>query len=206
MWYIIAAVLLVGASSLVGLNRYMSGGVTKSGGLQGLVQGIDFRSLSDSEIDQLLERLESEDPPDRVMGAMCYAAMAYPEVAEYICPVCGEKTLYSGYETAMIEWQLQGMRRMAENIDDMTDFPVMLDETQFCHFCSGGDIPNPSLVLRVMRSDSMEIENTVSSTDLSMLESFLQGNLYYFTSNDSQEPLREHADRLRQLLGFPMED
>ncbi len=203
MWYILAAVLIVGASSVLGLSRSGGAGLWKSGTGTGSVAGISFQSLSADEINALLEKLESTEPPESVMGAMCYAPMAYPEVAEYICPVCGEKTLYRGYETALIEWELPGLRRMAENIDGLTDFQVVLDESQFCGFCSGVEAADPRVLLRVSTSDSTEVVNSVSSTDLRMLESFLQGNLYYLTSNDGQEPLQDYAHRIRQLLGIP---
>jgi hypothetical protein len=203
MWYILAAVLIVGASSVLGFSRSSGAGLSKSGTETGTILGISFQSLSAEEINALLERLESREPPESVMGAMCYAPMAYPEVAEYICPVCGEKTLYRGNETALIEWELPGLRRMAENIDGLTDFHVVLDESQFCGFCSGEEFADPCVLLRVSTSDSSEVVNSVSSMDLRMLESFLQGNLYYLTSNDGQEPLQDHAERIRQLLGIP---
>lgn len=202
MWYILGAVLVVGVSTVLGFGRTGGSGVLKSGSGTGAVVGISFQSLSLAEVDALLDRLESMEPPERVMGAMCYAPMAYPEVAEYVCPVCGEKTLYNGTQCAMIEWELPGMRRMAQSIDSLTDFSVLLDESQFCHFCSDTDADVPATLLRVSTSDSTEVVNRVSSMDLRMLEGFLHGNLYYLTSNDSQEPLRDHSDRIRQLLGL----
>ncbi|MBN2586322.1 MAG: hypothetical protein JXA64_09320 [Candidatus Fermentibacteraceae bacterium] len=201
MWYILGAVLVVGLSMVFGLGR-TGAGLQKTGSGAGPILGVSFQSLSLAEIDMLLDRLESMEPPERVMGAMCYAPMAYPEVAEYVCPVCGEKTLYSGYLCAMIEWELPGMRRMAGSIDSLTDFVVVLDERQFCHFCSDTEAENPVALLRVSTSDSTEVVNSVSSMDLRILEGFLTGNLYYLTSNDSQEPLKGHAERIRQLLGL----
>ena len=202
MWYILGAVLVVGVSTVLGLGRTGGAGLHKGGSGTGAILGVSFQSLSLSEIDLLLDRLESMEPPERVMGAMCYAPMAYPEVAEYICPICGEKTLYSGNQCSMIEWELPGMRRTAVSIDSLTDFSVSLDESQFCHFCSETEAEVPATFLRVWTSDSTEVVNRVSSMDLRILEGFLHGNLYYLTSNDSQEPLRKHAERIRQLLGL----
>jgi hypothetical protein len=202
MWYILGAVFLVGVSTAVGFSRTGGTGLQKTGSGPGSILGISFPSLSMEEIDVLLDRLECMEPPERIMGAMCYAPMAYPEVAEYVCPVCGEKTFYSGYLCTLIEWELAGLRRMAGSIDSMTDFSVVLDERQFCHYCSTEEVENPSVLLRVSTSDSTEAVNIVSSMDLRMLESFLRGNLYYLTSNDSQEPLQDHSERLRQLLGL----
>ncbi|MCK5132026.1 MAG: hypothetical protein KAR40_07740 [Candidatus Sabulitectum sp.] len=50
-------------------------------------------TLSVAQVNFLLARLESEEPPTQTMGVMCYEAMILPSVAEYICPVCGDKTL-----------------------------------------------------------------------------------------------------------------
>jgi len=163
-------------------------------------------TVSVEQINILLSRLESTEPPEQVMGAMCYEPMSAPAVAEYICPVCGEKTVYNYSQSAFINWELAGCRRMADSINIHTDFEVVLDERQFCDFCSpDSSSDEPSLLLRVTYSDSTEVVNTVNVTDLLMLDSFLQGNLYYTTSNDGQMPLQSYSGRMRELLGLEKE-
>jgi hypothetical protein len=206
MWYIITAVLVIGASGVFGYSRARTAGLLKAPSPGNIMTHMDFGKLSPEEINVLLSRLESEEPPDPAMGAMCYSPMQIPDSAEYICPICGEKTIYTGYETQFIEWTLPGMRRMAESIDSLTEFHVALDETQFCSFCSDTTYQDPQVILRVTLLDSSEIENPVSPTDLRMLDSFLRGRLYYLTDNDAQVPLQENADRLRELLGVPEEN
>jgi len=44
--------------------------------------------------------------------------------------------------------------------------------------------------------------NRVSISDLRKLDSFLQGRLYWVTDNDGQEPLKEDAELIRELLGL----
>ncbi|MBN2586125.1 MAG: hypothetical protein JXA64_00130 [Candidatus Fermentibacteraceae bacterium] len=203
MWYIFAAVILIAATSAFGLSRTKGGPPGEYQLLEKVLDRVTLSSLSMEQVNGLLARLQLQEPPEPVMGAMCYEAMAYPAVAEYICPVCGEKTIYDDYNTPFIEWELQGCRRMAEFINGITEFQVTLDERLFCDFCSPDREGDPALLLRVASTDSTETVNSVTVYDLRLLESFLQGRLYYLTENDSQLPLREHADRLRELLGVP---
>lgn len=55
--------------------------------------------MSDFPREDLRRRLEdlarSEPPTDLSHGAMCYEMTGPPEVAEYLCPVCGQKTMYA---------------------------------------------------------------------------------------------------------------
>ncbi len=201
MWYILAAVALLATSGVYGFSRLRNDGAEKSHLVSRVFDRITFRSLTMDQINILLARLEREEPPDPVMGAMCYQAMAYPLVAEYICPVCGEKTIYSDLQTGFIEWELQACRRMVESINEYTEFDITLDEILFCDFCSESSDEEPTLLLRVASTDTAETVNSISIHDLRILESFLQGNLYYLTFNESQYPLLDCSDRIRQLLG-----
>ena len=202
MWYIAAVAGMVVAGTLAGVIRSKGVDTVKEGPVSNLIDSASIKSLSMEQVSFLLARLEREEPPEPVFGAMCYEMMGAPLVAEYICPVCGEKTLYEDYQTAFIEWELQGARRLAESIDSITEFTITLDETLFCDFCSEQDEQNPGLLLRVVPPEGEDVVNSVSLTELRMLDSFLQGRLYYLTDNDSQEPLQDHADRLRRLLGL----
>jgi hypothetical protein len=201
MWYILAGVVLLTVSGAFGFSRLRNVYPDKSQLVNRIVDRVTFKSLTMDQINILLARLEREEPPEPIRGAMCYEAMAYPAVAEYVCPICGEKTIYNDQLTAFIEWELQGCRRKAELINEYTEFEVILDESMFCDFCSGVSDEEPVLYLRVLSSDSTETVNPVSIHDLMILESFLQGNLYYTTSNDGQEPLQDYSERIRVLLG-----
>jgi len=201
MWYIVVAAVLLMASGAFGFSRLRNTSQEKSQLVNRIVDRVTFESLTMDQINILLARLEREEAPEPVRGAMCYEIMASPAVSEYVCPICGEKTIYSDQLTAFIEWELQGCRRKADLINEYTEFEVMLDETMFCDFCSNGSGDEPVLYLRVLSSDSTETVNPVSVFDLTILESFLQGNLYYTTFNDGQQPIQEYSDRIRVLLG-----
>jgi len=162
----------------------------------------DLGSISWDEVEILLDRLESEKLPEAVMGAMCYGAALYPEVAEYTCPACGEKTEYTNSQTQFIEWELQGCRRLFDGISGAAEMDLVLDETRFCSFCTPSENETPSLYLLLTREDGTVVRNQIGQHDLMILESFLRGRLYYFTWNDGQEPLQPYADRIRTLLGI----
>ncbi len=214
MWYVAGACVVVLLSAVAGLSKVKPETVEKS------ITPLDaitaatmldispeaLMTLSATQVNILLTRLENEEPPEQMMGAMCYEMMAAPEVSEYICPVCGDKTIYNYSQSAFIEWELEGCRRMAESINANTDFEIVLDEALFCDFCSpdaGED--EPEMLLRVTYEDGKEVVNRIYVTDLRKLDSFLQGNLYYFDSVDSQIPLMDSAVRIRELLGLEEE-
>lgn len=198
MWYLPVLIVVLAAGTAFGFSR-----IRNSKQPADIGTGIRSTvSLSMDEIGLLLAVLEKEEAPDPVMGAMCYAPTSEPESAEYICPVCGEKTVYNNYQTWFLGRELYEARRLAELIDDSTEFSVVLDETLYCDYCSEEDGTDPSLVLRVTNDDGLETANRVTLTDLRMLDSFLQGRLYWVTSNDGQQPLREHGERMAELLGI----
>ena len=160
-----------------------------------------LRSLSRQDLHQLLARLEQEEPPEAIRGAMCYRVAGPPSVAEYTCPVCGEKTVYTDELTGFIENRLESARRLAAAVDSATVFSVKLDETAFCSSCSRDSLRTPGLFIVV--DDTLR--SPVSETDLRMLHGFVQGNLYWSTETDDRLPLRDHAARLAALLGLPAE-
>ncbi len=214
MWYIAGACAVVLLSAVAGLSKVKPGFEEKS--IRPLdaitaatmldISPEDIMTLSATQVNMLLTRLDNEEPPEQMMGAMCYEMMAAPEVSEYICPVCGEKTIYNYSQSAFIEWELEGCRRMADSINANTDFEIILDEALFCDFCSpdAGD-DEPEMLLRVIHQDGTEVVNTIYITDLRKIDSFLQGNLYYFDSTDGQIPLHGSAERIRELLGLEEE-
>ncbi len=87
----------------------------------------------------LLERVEREETPDVVMGAMCYRTAAVPERAEYICPVCGGRTWYGGQAAYTLTREADSMRRAMLEINGTPYFQAFLDESAFCSTCSGAD-------------------------------------------------------------------
>ncbi|MFO7627702.1 MAG: hypothetical protein R6V62_10610 [Candidatus Fermentibacteraceae bacterium] len=148
----------------------------------------------------LLSRVEREEAPDFVMGAMCYSPVALPERVEYVCPVCGERTFYGQYEGSFVQWELPAMRRMVEEMEGNGFFELLLEET-FCGHCTAGD-PTGEARLLVVYAEGDTVRTPVCLNDLQMLEGLVRGELSYTQSNDSQSPLRSSLDRLRTILGM----
>lgn len=201
MWYIAAALAgIAAAGAFAGVVR------TRSQGEDPLPASADsLKKLSLEEINILLARLQREEPPEVIHGAMCYRVAGPPSVAEYTCPECGEKTIYDNHQTAFVEFQLNTARRLAESINSSTEFQVILDETRFCAFCSGDTAEEARLELRVLTPEGEEVLNAVNLTDLRMLDSFLKGNLYWLNETDARMPLKDHIGRMRMLLGLSEE-
>lgn len=177
-------------------------GVRGAGSLKGPMRVVRALNSGRERVKLLLERVENEESPEFVMGAMCYAPMAFPERVEYVCPVCGERTFFSFSEAGLLQWDIHAMRRLVEEMKDNSYFEAALLET-FCGNCHPGEIPGVSLRLVYAMGDT--VVTPVTLTDLQMVSALIQGRLSYFTGNDSQAPLKEHADRLRAILGMEQE-
>ena len=206
MPYAIILALLLAVATALGAVRHTTrqGNTLNILGIE--VKLSDLGSISWDEVDTLLNRLQSQEQPEPVYGAMCYEAVALPLVAEYLCPVCGEKTLYNEYDTWFIEYELQGCRRIFDEIAGASEIVIELDETRYCQACTPDEGEEPALILTLTLEDGTFISNRVSEFDLRILESFLKGRLFYITSNDGEQPLQPYSGRIRELLGLPAEE
>jgi len=161
---------------------------------------------SRADIAARLKKLADAPPPKELsMGAMCYEMMAPPERAEYVCPDCGEKTLYANATDGrgipeFISWTLPACR---ESVRKIRDLAVTLDESAYCAKCSP-DAKTPRLALVVKYPDGSEhrTEN-VTARDLTLLVEFTTGALKHDAGQQGEEPLAKHLPRLRELLGSP---
>lgn len=151
------------------------------------------------DIRRLLERVELEEAPAYVPGAMCYGPMAHPERAEYICPVCGERTLYGSPEAWFLQNDIHNMRRMAEGLSETGYFEAFLEET-FCSFCNPGVQGSVRLVIVYEEGDT--VKTVVNLQDLSMIQGLLRGGLVFPGGTDDLLPLKDRVDRLRTILGI----
>jgi len=148
----------------------------------------------------MLSRIEREPAPDQIMGAMCYEPMAVPNRADYVCPVCGERTLYGYPEGYFILESIPPMRRIIEEMEGNDFFSATLEET-YCGVCHPGDsLRGVTLVIAYPEGDT--VRTTATLHDLRILQGFISGELSYTDSYDALLPLRGNTDRLRTLLGI----
>jgi hypothetical protein len=163
------------------------------------------QGLSRDETKARLKKLSESPPPkDLKMGAECYKVAMPPDRAEYLCPVCGERTLFvsekgRNADAAFITRELPDCRRLIKEIKGLD---VELDESQFCKKCSPS-AKNPSLILIVRyRGQNAPFKCAhIDRDDLVLLREFAEGKDRHRDSYDFETPLKEHIKRLNELLG-----
>jgi len=165
-------------------------------------------SLSRKEITERLKKLAKSPPPkDLKMGAMCYDMAGPPDRVDYVCPRCGEKTLYTNNDknrivsTFFLEYELSECRRLARDIKGIT---VELDEHEFCRKCSPG-VKEPAMILKVRYSGRTDAAVTrgITRNDLKLINEFLSGSDRHTGEQGRETPLNQYMKRLQQLLGMP---
>lgn len=176
------------------------------------------RYMTAESIRAQLEKISKKPPPKNLaMGAMCYKVAAPPDRADYICPNCGEKTLYASQPSSdpnavLQSWEviiaiareLESSRRLVQQIDKLD---ITLDESQFCKHCKP-DIQAPKLGLVIRYGDRPEPHDVwqFSQNDLLMLKAFSEGKLKFEGTNDTECDLKRMLPRLEQLLGVKLDE
>ncbi len=149
----------------------------------------------------LLERVEREDAPELIRGAMCYRTAALPNRCEYLCPSCGTRTWYSGDEAGFLAREAEAMRRAMADLEDTPYFRAFLDESAFCSSCASGDTAQvPRFILTLVYAEGDTVRTPVGLYDLQILEGLVRGELSFTDSYDARIPLKDMTDRLRTML------
>lgn len=205
MWNIIIFVVL-GLFFLLEITGCFS---NKSKGTSGSELDSNSLTLKDSikgkvtkeEMQKKLKHLSNSPAPSNLkQGAMCYEVAGPPARAEYVCPVCGEKTLYTDDFTSFIQYDLQGCRYSVSKIKGID---AELDESQFCKKCSP-DVINPSMCLEYSYSGDTAKQKIcdISENDLELLVEFTNGSKIHTGFNGTEYPLKEYVGRLEKLLSI----
>ena len=165
-------------------------------------------TASNAEIEQMLRKIETSPAPEPKMGAMCYRVSMPEPITEYVCPVCGEKTVYPigerGWSSPlhMLE-PLQVLQSAANQAAAGKQASVTLDERQFCRKCLPDFTNAPQAVLVVKLPDGQEQRTPeFSITDFQILRDFFSGKAEVTGGNDFETPLKNDLSRLRELLGL----
>ena len=169
------------------------------------------RDKNDSAIDQLqridlnskLEQLpEIPAAKDRPVSAMCYDTASPLDRVQYICPACGEMTLYNSTFGDNIS-ELSTYRQLVKKI---TKMDVRLDESQFCKKCSP-NIKNPQYCLLVKDVKSNKTHKTcnITENDILLIYEYSEG-IKEHNNGYIKAPLKNYEDRLEELLGAPIQN
>ncbi|GEM_PF-599325 len=167
-------------------------------------------SLSKEEIVQRLKKLSQSPPPkDLKMGAKCYDMAGPPARIDYVCPRCGEKTLYTNdskdrrASTFFLQYELSECRRMAKDIQAIS---IELDEHEYCRKCSPGT-KEPLLILKVRYpgKEGVTVTRGITKDDLKLIREFIAGSDRHEGEQGREAALKQYLPRLQQLLGAPGE-
>ncbi|MFH0864669.1 MAG: hypothetical protein V1904_00635 [Bacteroidota bacterium] len=202
MWYIITAVIIVGGALFTGLfgcanqSKSVGNNTDSNQTLFDTIKGM----FSKQQIKEKLEALSNSPAPDVLKnGAMCYKVAAPPNRTEYVCPVCGERTVHTDNMARFIERELPVCRTLADSISGIE---LALDEKSFCKKCSP-EVKDPSLCIKTKFAGETT-ENTlcdIDSDDMQLLYEFMKGKLTHKDDYDNETPLKNYMERLNQLLG-----
>jgi hypothetical protein len=165
--------------------------------------------FSKNQIDQKLKHLaETSAPTNLSFGAMCYEMAARDNsVLEYVCPICGEKTIYKrnkdSEKFSYIDSQIWNIYSCRQEIEKVKGINIKFDEKEFCSKCSP-KTERPKLFLLVNiagQKDTTKISN-FSYMDIRILNEFLNDKLVHKTDNDGETALVNNIDRIKELLGI----
>jgi len=177
-----------------------------------------MKSLDRAAVRVLLKRLaDAPAPQGTARGAMCYVAAPPPHRADYVCPKCGERTVYDGskataetpYEREIpeiVEWEIPSCRRVFEELRKVAGDAMVFDESQFCRKCSP-KVVLPKLVLHISyKGEKVREIEKIDGSDLRILTDFLSGKLLTESRGDETTPLKHDLPRLQELLGVTPHD
>lgn len=156
--------------------------------------------LPEELIAKLDELAQQPAPEDLQPGAMCYSMAAPPDREEYICPACGERTLYATVGSCSKVCEVPAARDTARRL---SRYGVSIDETSFCKHCSP-ETKGPQIALLVRYADGEQhrVED-VARADLQLVEDFFAGHGIHEGGMGRQWPLKNQLKRLAQLLLAP---
>jgi hypothetical protein len=207
MWYIIA--IIIASSGLI------LGFISCSSGITRITDNIDTsqsinpmdsikKQLTREEILQKLALLAQKKVPDELnQGAMCYKVAAIPNRAEYICPVCGHKTLYNDDKAVFINNDLPVCRSIAPTL---VEIDCKLDESQFCKKCHPEVTGEPDLCITTHYKGE-EKENRacgITREDMVLLQEFFSGKVTHSDDYDYETPLKDKMEKIFNLLGIDL--
>jgi len=209
MEYIAIAVAAFFIAILIGITG-VKAQTEKQKGVSPEITLTEAKNVKRADIQQRLQKLADSKPPAvNKTGAMCYSTAAPPQKVQYICPKCGEKTLYTlakeneeGSDWRLnnfIEYELDFCRREAKAIKGIS---LSLDESQFCKKCTP-DLKSPKLAVVVNYEGEKKPHRVegITRSDLQLIAEFLSGSDVHTDEYDCETPLKKHVKRLSELLG-----
>jgi len=84
-------------------------------------------------------------------GAMCYDPVSSVHFVDYVCPYC-DHTMEEKYDS----WVIYNINKIDEVVSLIKDlgYDVVLDQTEYCSYCSQKEIVNPELIFKIRFSEA----------------------------------------------------
>jgi hypothetical protein len=184
-----------------------------------VVTTTDMKTLDRKAIKLLLKNIVNSPAPKNLkQGATCYKTAMPPNRADYICPKCGERTLY---DDSSLDWKqpnahlkahardvllyIPACRREFEQLRKITKDAIVFDESQFCRKCSPNTV-NPKRMLHIFYSDGTKYDfENINSSDLRELHDLFEGKMVTKGENDSEFAMQQCLTQIQKVLGIKME-
>jgi len=193
MWYNIIFIAIVFIIAFVGFTSYsLAKGDTKS-------NESAFEQLSKIDYANKLEQLPNNPDLYREPEGMCYSSPPPMERVEYICPVCGEKTVYH----TSFSYDFDNLQNYRDKVNRITKIDVKLDESQFCRKCTPKQSQREFRLL-VKYNNAKKAHKTcgIAIDDINLLYEYSEG-IKEHTTWYNKKPLIEYRGRIEELLGAP---
>jgi hypothetical protein len=203
MWYAIA-LIIVSAGLIIGMKGCLPGG----NGLgdftpnDSLFYPADssFGNASRADVERRLKALSNSPVPAELNpGAMCYEMSVPPDRNEYVCPKCGQKTIYTNTSLFSIIDDAKSCRLIVANIKNLT---LRLEEKNFCQYCDPDTnaAPSMTLYLKYKGEEKEEVIKDVSKESLELIWAFMNGQTTLASFNERETPLKEYIDQISSIL------
>ncbi len=160
-------------------------------------------SVASTSREEMVRRLqalaESPAPAELSPGAMCYEMAAPPERIEYICPKCGQKTIYTKSDAYSMVQDANACRQLVANIKGLD---LRLEEINFCHHCYPKTTEDPKMVLYIRYKGETQEQKVeaINSYKLSLIYAFMTGQTTYAGDYGQEAPLKNYIKEISDIL------
>lgn len=151
--------------------------------------------------DRLMALAESKAPEELNPGAMCYEVAMPPDRKEYVCPVCGEKTIYTNESQFSIIDNVNSCRSWITSIRGLD---LRLEEYNFCHHCQPdtNQVPGYKIFIRYKGEPNEEELKNAGAGSLQFIYEFMNGDKTHSDYYDNETPLKDYIGTISGFFGI----
>jgi len=177
--------------------------------LGALVAGGCSDNKQKQEIEKLLVDFAEKKLPENYKMSACHGdGFGPPPRIEYVCPICGVKSILKNKVESDIKEQILTARRSAMSIKKL-GYKIALDERSLCVNCRIKMNPRPRFgeLYLDFTLNGKTTRTLLKKHDMQKLQSFFEGKLtwfgdFYEHANWKESLLEPEIPRIRELLGL----